>query len=182
MGTGTGPYGDCRSTQCCVAVWSRWLESATRLGGFRALKNTLEALYTTKVNNRVHTSRGTSRGTTLTVLVCLSRERNHPLLYFRVYGRRRPAGGGCLARRYLLDSILCVCFERLSISTICTPSTLYRADARECACGRRRRAAPAAAWLASASPSLRLAAPCASTWMLEARRKVRQRVLALGSA
>ena len=32
------------------------------------------------------------------------------------------------------------------------------------------------------APSLRLAAPCASTWMLEARRKVRQRVLALGSA
>ena len=23
VGTGTGPYGDCRSTQCCVAVWSR---------------------------------------------------------------------------------------------------------------------------------------------------------------
>ena len=43
-----------------MAVWSRWLESVTRLGGFRALKNTLEALYTTKVNNRVHTSRGTT--------------------------------------------------------------------------------------------------------------------------
>ena len=60
VGTGTGPYGDCRSTQCCVAVWSRWLESATRRVGFGALKKTLEALYTTKVNNRVHTSRGTT--------------------------------------------------------------------------------------------------------------------------
>ena len=61
LGTGTGPYGDCRSTQCCVAVWSRWLESATRRVGFRALKKTLEALYTTKVNNRVHTTRGTTQ-------------------------------------------------------------------------------------------------------------------------
>jgi hypothetical protein len=43
---------DCRSTQCCVAVWSRWLESATRRVGFRALKKTLEELYTTKVNHR----------------------------------------------------------------------------------------------------------------------------------
>ena len=31
--------------------------------GFRALKKTLEAPYTTKVNNRVHTSRGTTRTT-----------------------------------------------------------------------------------------------------------------------
>ena len=61
LGTGTGPYGDCRSNQCCMAVWSRWLESATRRVGFEALKKTLEALYTTKVNNRVHTSRGTTR-------------------------------------------------------------------------------------------------------------------------
>ena len=61
VGTGTGPYGDCRSTQCCVAVWSRWLESATRRVGFRALKKTLEAPYTTKVNNRVHTTRGTTQ-------------------------------------------------------------------------------------------------------------------------
>ena len=38
--------------QCCLAVWSRWVESSTRLGGFRALKKTLEAPYTTKVNNR----------------------------------------------------------------------------------------------------------------------------------
>ena len=60
LGTGTGPYGDCRSTQCCVAVWSRWMESATRRVGFRALKKTLEPPYTTKVNNRVHTSRGTT--------------------------------------------------------------------------------------------------------------------------
>ena len=43
------------STQCCVAVWSRWLESATRRVGFRAVKKTLEALYTTKVNNRGRT-------------------------------------------------------------------------------------------------------------------------------
>ena len=61
VGTGTGPYGDCRSTQCCVAVWSRWLESVTRLRGFRALKKTLEAPYTTKVNNRDRTSRGTTQ-------------------------------------------------------------------------------------------------------------------------
>ena len=53
---GRGPYGDCRSTQCCVAVWSRWLESATRRVGFRALKKTLEAPYLTKVNNRVPTT------------------------------------------------------------------------------------------------------------------------------
>ena len=43
--------------QCCMAVWSRWSESATRRVGFRALKKTL---YTTKVNNRVRTSRGTT--------------------------------------------------------------------------------------------------------------------------
>jgi hypothetical protein len=41
-------------------VWSRWVESSTRLGGFRALKKTTEAPYTTKVNYREHTSRGTS--------------------------------------------------------------------------------------------------------------------------
>ena len=63
LGTGTGPYGACRSTQCCLAVWSRWLESSTCLGGFRALKKTTEApySYTTKVNYRDHTSRGTTR-------------------------------------------------------------------------------------------------------------------------
>ena len=61
VGTGTGPYGDCRSTQCCMAVWARWSESDTRRVGFRALKKTLEALYTTKVNNRDRTSRGTTR-------------------------------------------------------------------------------------------------------------------------
>ena len=60
MGTGTGPYGACRSTQCCVAVWTRWVESSTRLDGFRALKKTLEAPYTTKVNYRGRTSRGTT--------------------------------------------------------------------------------------------------------------------------
>ena len=48
------------SEQCCLAVWSRWLESSTRLGGFRALKKTTEAPYTTKVNYRMCTSRGTT--------------------------------------------------------------------------------------------------------------------------
>ena len=43
-----------------MAVWSRWLESATRRVGFRALKKALEAPYTTKVNNRDRTSRGTT--------------------------------------------------------------------------------------------------------------------------
>eukprot|EP00964_Phaeocystis_antarctica_P003696 scaffold1987_cov71-Phaeocystis_antarctica.AAC.1 len=28
--------GACRSTQCCLAVWPRWVESSTRLGGFRS--------------------------------------------------------------------------------------------------------------------------------------------------
>jgi hypothetical protein len=41
-------------------VWCRWLESSTRLGGFRALKKTTEAPYTTKVNYRMCTSRGTT--------------------------------------------------------------------------------------------------------------------------
>jgi hypothetical protein len=35
---------------------------STRLGGFRALKKTTEAPYTTKVNNRGRTSRGTTPG------------------------------------------------------------------------------------------------------------------------
>ena len=52
LGTGTGTYGACRSTQCCVAVWPRWVESSTRLGGFEGLKKTLEAPHTTKVNYR----------------------------------------------------------------------------------------------------------------------------------
>jgi hypothetical protein len=53
LSTGAGLYGACRSTQqCCLAVWSRWVESSTRLGGFRALKKTPEAPYTTKVNYR----------------------------------------------------------------------------------------------------------------------------------
>jgi hypothetical protein len=51
-------YGACRSTQCCLAVWSRWVESSTRLGGFRALKKITEAPYTTKVNNCGPTTRG----------------------------------------------------------------------------------------------------------------------------
>jgi hypothetical protein len=41
---------------------SRWLESSTRLDGFRALKKTPEAPYTTKVNYREHTSRGPTLG------------------------------------------------------------------------------------------------------------------------
>jgi hypothetical protein len=57
LSTGTGLYGECRSTQCCLAVWSRWVESSTRLGGLRALKKTPEVPYTTKVNYRKHTSR-----------------------------------------------------------------------------------------------------------------------------
>jgi hypothetical protein len=54
LSTGTGLYGACRSTQRGLAVWSRWVESSTRLGGFRALKKTTKApyRYTTKVNNR----------------------------------------------------------------------------------------------------------------------------------
>ena len=47
-----GLYGACRSTQCCLAVWSKWVESSTRLGGVRALKKTTEAPYTAKVNYR----------------------------------------------------------------------------------------------------------------------------------
>ena len=60
LSTGTGLYGACRSTQCCLAVLSRWVESSTRPGGFRALKKTTEAPDTTKVNYRDHTSRGTT--------------------------------------------------------------------------------------------------------------------------
>ena len=58
LSTWTGLYGVCRSTQCCLAVWSIWVESSTRIGGFRALKKTPEAPCTTKVNNRKCTSRG----------------------------------------------------------------------------------------------------------------------------
>ena len=46
LSTGTGLYGACRSTQCCLAVWPRRVELSTRLGGFRALKKTPEAPYT----------------------------------------------------------------------------------------------------------------------------------------
>ena len=46
LSTGTRTYGACRSTPCCLAVWSIWVESSTALGGFRVLKNTLEAPYT----------------------------------------------------------------------------------------------------------------------------------------
>ena len=61
LSTGTRPYGDCWSTLCCLAVWSISVESSTALGGFRVLKKTSEAPYTTKVNYRDHTSRGTTR-------------------------------------------------------------------------------------------------------------------------
>ena len=61
-----GLYGACRSrrpsVECCLAVYGLLYlgESITRLGGFRALKKTTEAPYTTKVNYRKrHTSRGT---------------------------------------------------------------------------------------------------------------------------
>ena len=41
----------------CV-VYFIWVESSTVLGGFRVLKRTSEAPYTTKVNYRDPTSRG----------------------------------------------------------------------------------------------------------------------------
>ena len=63
LSTGTGLYCECRSIQCCLAVWSRCAESSTRLGGFRALKKTTEAPYTTKVNYRGRTTRGTTHHT-----------------------------------------------------------------------------------------------------------------------
>ena len=50
LSTGTRLYVACRSTPCFLAVWSRWAESSTALGGFRVLKKTSEAPYTTKVN------------------------------------------------------------------------------------------------------------------------------------
>ena len=86
LSTGTGLYGVCRSTQCCLAVWSRWVESSTRLGGFRALKKTTEAPYTTKVNNRDSTSCGTTQsaegryGSRLDFLKTKSKEVQPPLL------------------------------------------------------------------------------------------------------
>ena len=43
------------------AARSPWLESSTGLGGFRVLKKTLEAPYTTKLNYRDWTRRGTTR-------------------------------------------------------------------------------------------------------------------------
>ena len=51
LSTGTGLYGACRSTQCCLAVWSRWVESSTRLGGFRALKKTPKVPYTIQLGS-----------------------------------------------------------------------------------------------------------------------------------
>ena len=47
LSTGTRPYGACRSILCCLAVWYRWVESSTALGGYRVLKKTQEAPYTT---------------------------------------------------------------------------------------------------------------------------------------
>jgi len=46
-------------------VWSRWVKSSTRLGGFRTLKKTTEAPHTTttelyRVSSVLHTSRGTT--------------------------------------------------------------------------------------------------------------------------
>ena len=58
LSTGTRPYGACRSTSCCLAVWCRWVESSKALGGFRVLKKTSEAPYTTKLNYRIRTTRG----------------------------------------------------------------------------------------------------------------------------
>ena len=54
---------DCVSVDpvLCGCVWSRWSESGTRRVGFRALKKTLEAPYTTKVNNLEPTTRGTTQ-------------------------------------------------------------------------------------------------------------------------
>jgi len=69
LSTGTRPYGDCWSTLCCLAVWSIWVESSTALGGFRVLKKTSEAPYTTKVNYRVRTTRGTTLYTPSRVFV-----------------------------------------------------------------------------------------------------------------
>ena len=43
-------------------MWSIWVESNTALGGFRVLKKTLESPYTTKVNYRDRTTRGTTLG------------------------------------------------------------------------------------------------------------------------
>ena len=54
LSTGTRLYVACRSTPCCLDVWSRCVESSTTLGGwlYRVLKKTLEASNTTKVNYR----------------------------------------------------------------------------------------------------------------------------------
>ena len=52
LGLGLGLAVRCVSVDPVLsAVWSRWMESSTRLGtGFRTLKKTTEAPYTTKVN------------------------------------------------------------------------------------------------------------------------------------
>ena len=49
-----------RPREFCLAVWSTWVESSTALGGFRVLKKTQEAPYTTKLNYRIRTTRGTT--------------------------------------------------------------------------------------------------------------------------
>ena len=46
----------CVSVDPHGCVWFRWVESSARLGGFKALRKTPEAPYTTKVNNRETTS------------------------------------------------------------------------------------------------------------------------------
>ena len=87
MGTGTGLYGDCRSTQCCVAVWYRRVEPITRLGGFTALKKTPEAPYTTKVNNR-------------DLALVVEQPGNNPDARGAPDQRRRGAAGHALGRKH----------------------------------------------------------------------------------
>jgi hypothetical protein len=60
LSTGTGLYGACRSTQCCLAVWSRdgWsVESSSAQVALERSKRP-QRRPTTKVNHREHISRG----------------------------------------------------------------------------------------------------------------------------
>ena len=97
LGTGTGTYGACRSTQCCVAMWPRWVESTTRLSGFRALKKTPdvpEAPYPTKVNYRWPTSRGTTPPQTRVSFPCHAtrcRARSDHAAHKRASSKQTPA-------------------------------------------------------------------------------------------
>ena len=63
LSTGTGLHGVCvgRPSVVWLCGLDGGVESITSLGGFRALKKTPEAPYTTKVNYRDHTSRGTTQ-------------------------------------------------------------------------------------------------------------------------